>query len=168
MKYALKNTKITDENITEKLLASIDITEYDPKNEYDISIDFYNDDIDKDRLNADVSFEIKKHHYVFIRHIRSYFEKQNIKINELSLIGTVTNLNPGQINIEVLKSKYQDFRRNDIIPCKEMYLYEDGKNTLDLMLQTKQISIEEYEDNIEILQEQLNIFEIEEESRYIN
>jgi hypothetical protein len=49
-----------------------------------------------------------------------------------------------------------------------MYLYADGKNTLNFMLNTKQISLEEYEDNIEILQEQLNVFEIEEESRYIN
>lgn len=168
MKYYLKNTKITDSDIREKLSSIIDIAEFDSKKQYDMNIDFFNDDIDNNMLNADVSFEIKKHHYVFIRHVRDYFNDHGIKINELNLTGTVTNLKPGQINIEAYKSKYQDFRRNDVVPCREMYLYADGKNTLNFMLNTNQISIEEYEDNIEILQEQLNVFEIEEESRYIN
>lgn len=168
MKYNLKNTRITDNDIAEKISGLIDIAEYDLKKEYDIDIDFYNEDLDKDKLNTDVSFEIKKHHYEFIRHIRSYFEKHNIKINELNLIGAVTNISAGEIDIEVYKSKYQDFRRNDIVPCREIYLYEDGKKTLDIMLKTKQISEEEYENNIEILQEELSIAEIEDENGYIN
>lgn len=168
MKYNLKNTRITDNDIAEKVSGLIDIAEYDLKKEYDIDIDFYNEDLDKDKLNTDVSFEIKKHHYEFIRHIRSYFEKHNIKINEVNLIGAVTNINIGEIDIEVYKSKYQDFKRNDIVPCREIYLYEDGKKTLDIMLKTKQISEEEYENNIEILQEELSIAEIEDENGYIN
>lgn len=168
MKYYLKNTKITDSDIREKISSLINLNEFDSKKQYDISIDYYNDDIDNNMLNSDVSFEIKKHHYIFIRQIRDCFNENGIMINELNLAGTITNLKSGQINIEVLKSKYKDYKKNDIIPCKEMYLYADGKNTLNFMLNTKQISIEEYEDNIEILQEQLNIFEIEEESRHIN
>lgn len=168
MKYYLNNTKITDNNVIEKLSSVIDIAGFDTKKQYDINIDFFNDDIDNNMLNADASFEIKKHHYVFIRHLRAFFNDRGIKINELNLNGTVTKLKQGQINVEVYKSKYLDFIRNDIIPCKEMYLYTDGKNTLNFMLNAKQISLEEYEDNIEILQEQLNIFEIEEESRYVN
>lgn len=168
MKYYMNNSKITDSDIREKISSVINLDEFDSKKQYDISINFYNDDIDNNMLNADISFEIKKHHYVFIRLIRDYFNENGIKINEFNLTGTITNLKSGQINIEALKSKYKDYRKNDIIPCKEMYLYADGKNTLNFMLNTKQISIEEYEDNIEILQEQLNVFEIEEESRYIN
>jgi hypothetical protein len=168
MRYYLKNAKITDNDIREKISSVINIDELDLKNQYDISINFYNNDIDNNMLDADISFEIKKHHYVFIRQIRDYFKENGININEFNLIGTITNLKSGQINVEVSKSKYKNYRKNDIIPSKEMYLYADGKNTLNFMLNTKQISIEEYEDNIEILQEQLNVFELEEESRYIN
>ncbi len=168
MKYSLKNTKITDSDIVEKISELINIEEYDLKKEYDIDIDFYNDDLDKDKLNADVSYEIKKHHYAFIRLVRNYFKEHNIKINEVNLIGAVTNIKIGEIDFEVYKSKYQDFRRNDIVPCREMYLYEDGKKALDIMLKTKQISEEEYENNIEILQEELSIAEIDDESGYIN
>ena len=168
MKYSLKNTKITDSDIIEKISNLINIEEYDLKKEYDIDIDFYNDELDKDKLNADVSYEIKKYHYVFIRHVRNYFKEHNIKINEVNLIGAVTNIKIGEIDFEVYKSKYQDFKRNDIVPCREMYLYEDGKKALDIMLKTKQISEEEYENNIEILQEELSIAEIEDESGYIN
>ena len=168
MKYSLKNTKITDSDIIEKISNLINIEEYDLKKEYDIDIDFYNDDLDKDKLNADVSYEIKKQHYVFIRLVRNYFKEHNIKINEVNLIGAVTNIKIGEIDFEVYKSKYQDFKRNDIVPCREMYLYEDGKKALDIMLRTKQISEEEYENNIEILQEELSIAEIDDESGYIN
>lgn len=168
MKYSLKNTKITDKNIAEKLSKLINIEEYDLKQEYDIDIDFYNDDLDSDKLNADVSYEIRKHHYEFIRLVRNYFKEHNIKINEVNLIGAVTNIKAGEIDFEIYKSKYQDFRRNDIVPCREMYLYEDGKKTLDMMLKTKQISEEEYENNIETLQEELSIAEIDDESGYIN
>lgn len=168
MKYSLKNTKITDSDIVEKITDLVNIEEYDLKKEYDIDIDFYNDDLDKDKLNTDVSYEIKKHHYAFIRLVRNYFKEHRIKINEVNLIGAVTNIKIGEIDFEVYKSKYQDFRRNDIVPCREMYLYEDGKKALDIMLRTKQISEEEYENNIEILQEELSIAEIDDESGYIN
>ncbi|HBB27643.1 MAG TPA: hypothetical protein DC000_00035 [Clostridiales bacterium] len=168
MKYSLKNTKITDSDIIEKISELVNIEEYNLKKEYDIDIDFYNDDLDKDKLNTDVSYEIKKQHYEFIRHIRNYFKENGIKINEVNLIGAVTNIKVGEIDFEVYKSKYQDFRRNDIVPCREMYLYEDGKKALDIMLKTKQISEEEYENNIEILQEELSIAEIDDESGYIN
>ena len=168
MKYSLKNAKITDKDIAEKVSKLINIEEYNLKQEYDIDIDFYNDDLDMDKLNNDISYEIKKHHYEFIRVMRDYFNKHKIKINEINLIGAITNINPGEIDFEIYKSKYQDFKRNDIVPCKEMYLYEDGKKTLDLMLKTKQISEEEYESNIENLQEELCIAEIDDESGYIN
>ncbi len=168
MKYYLRNTKITDADIKEKLSSIINLADFDTKKQYDLKIDFFNDYIDANMLNSDISFEIKKHHYVFLRLIRAYFKEHGININEINLIGTVTSLKQGQINIEMYKSKYIDFIRNEIIPCKEMYLYADGKNTLNSMLNSKQISLEEYEDNIEILQEQLNVFEIEEENRYVN
>lgn len=168
MKYSLKNTKITDKDIAQKLSKLINIEEYNLKQEYDIDIDFYNDDLDMDKLNNDVSYEIRKHHYEFIRVIRNYFKEHNIKINEVNLIGAVTNIKIGEIDFEIYNSKYQDLRRNDIVPCREMYLYEDGKKTLDIMLKTKQISEEEYESNIEILQEELSIAEIDDESGYIN
>ena len=168
MKYNLKNCKITDSDIIKKLSKEINIQDYDVKQEYDMSIDFYNDDLDRDMLNTDVSYEIKKHHYQFIRVIRNFFEENSIKINEINLIGAVTNINVGEINFNIYKSKYQDFRRNDILPCREMFLYEDGKKALDLMLKTKQITYEEYENNMEILQEELSIAEVEEESGLIN
>ncbi|QSX06427.1 hypothetical protein JYG23_02905 [Sedimentibacter sp. zth1] len=168
MKYKLMNSKITDENIILKLEKCINFIDYNKNNEYDIDIDYYNYDLVEDKLNNDIAYEIRKEHYEFIRLIRNVFKKNNINVNEVNLIGTVSNIVKGDINISVIKSKYQQYIRNNVVPCKEIFLYEDSKKTLDMLLQNDQISEEEYETNIYMLQEELDIDVIDEESEYIN
>lgn len=168
MKYKFNNTRITDESIDAKLSKIIKVSDFDLKKEYDIDIDYYNYDLVEDKLNNDVSYEIKKSHYIFIKKLRDYFEKNNIKINEINLIGTISNITKGDINISVIKSKYQQYYRNNIVPCKEIFLFEDSKKTLDILLKTDQISEEEYELNIQDLQEEFDIEFIDDESEYIN
>lgn len=168
MKYTLRNSKITETNTISKLKKAISFKEYSKTDEYDINIDYYNDDLDTEKLNVDVAYEIKKKHLQFVKNVRQIFADKSIKINEVSLIGEVNDLLKGDINVTVNKSKYQDFVKNRIIPCKEIFMYEDSKKDLDFLLKTNQISEDEYETNIDILQDEYNITEIEEESEYIN
>ncbi|HHY99865.1 MAG TPA: hypothetical protein GYA03_02090 [Tissierellia bacterium] len=159
--------KITEPNIDRIVNDKLNFDDLNKEQIYDIHVDFYNPDLEADMLNADVSYEIKKEHYMFIKKIRTLFEKNQIKVNEFYLMGTIADLPENEINISVLKSK-GDKKKNIVWPCKEIFLYEFQKKRLDAMLLSNQISVEDYESNLEFLKDELNIFENDEEHKYIN
>lgn len=159
--------KIIDTNIEEIVKSKIDFSEFNDNLTYDIHVDFYNIDLEEDLLNDDVSYEIKREHYLFIKKIRNLFEDNKIKIQEFFLMGTISELDENEINISILKSSSEK-KKNTIWPCKEIFLFEDRKNKLDLLLFNNQISEEDYQFNLEYLKDELNIYENEEDNRYIN
>lgn len=167
MKYKLFKSNITDLNVAEILESKINFNMLDKNQEYDISAEFYNEDLQEDVLNENVSYEIKKKHYVFIKNIRKLFENYNIKINKFYLMGTIIDLNEDEITFSVLKSNYK-YKSNTIWPCKEIFIFEDSKNKLDDLLFNNQISEEDYESNLELLKDELNIYENEEDHGYLN
>lgn len=167
MNYKLFKSNITDLNVAEILESKINFNKLDKNQEYDISAEFYNKDLQEDVLNENISYEIKRKHYVFIKNIRDLFEKNNIRINKFYLMGTIIDLNENEIAFSVLKSNY-DTKSNTIWPCKEIFIFEDSKNKLDDLLLNNQISEEDYESNLELLKDELNIYENEEEHGYIN
>lgn len=167
MDYKLFESDITDLNVDDVLESKIDFNLFDKKTEYDISAEFYNRDLQEDVLNEEVSYEIKRKHYVFIKKIRDMFEKHNIKINKFYLMGTIADLDEDEINVSILKSVY-DKKSNTIWPCKEIFIFEDSKNKLDDLLLSNQISEEDYESNLELLKDELNIYESEDELQYLN
>ena len=169
MKYKLFKSNITDINVAEILESKIDFTKYDINQAYDISAEFYNKDLQEDVLSDDVSYEIKKKHYVFINKVRKLFEKNgnNIKINKFYLKGTIVDLNEYEITFSLLKSNYKT-KSNTIWPCKEIFIFEDSKNKLDDLLFNNQISEEDYESNLQLLRDELNIYDNEEEHDYLN
>ena len=167
MDYKLFNSKITDKDIIEKIKDRIKFDELNENEKYDITFDFYNSDLSEEVLNDNVSFEIKRKHYLFIKQIRDLFEINNIKINKFYLMGTVINLRKNEINISILKSNFEK-KSNIIWPCKEIFLFEDSKNKLDDLLHSNQISQEDYESNLEYLKDELSIYDSEDEHEYIN
>jgi hypothetical protein len=167
MNYKLFKSDITDLSVAEILESKIDFNKFDKNREYDISAEFYNKDLQEEVLNENVSYEIKRKHYVFIRKIRDLFEKHNIKINKFYLMGTIIDLDENEINVSILKSVYNK-KSNTIWPCKEIFIFEDSKNKLDELLFSNQISEEDYESNLEILKDELNIYENEDELQYLN
>jgi hypothetical protein len=82
-------------------------------------------------------------------------------------MGTIVDLHKDEIKIELLKSKYEN-KKNIVWPCKEIFLFEDRKNKLDVMLFNNQISEEDYDLNLEFLKDELNIYENDEEHQYLN
>lgn len=167
MIFEINNTSITDKTINEKLFSAIDFDSINYNNEYDIEVEYYNNDLIEDKLNDDISYEINKKHYVFIKNVRDFFDDNNIRINRIYLIGTIVNMKDGEMVIGIKKSKYQNFKKNIIWPCKEIMIYDDTKSALDKMYELNQISYEEYENNLNTLQDELGIYEIEDE-HYIN
>jgi len=167
MNYKLFNSNISDLNITEILNDKIKFDEYDKNEKYDISVDFYNGDLTEDVLNENVSFEIKRKHYLFIRSVRDFFKKNNIQINKFYLMGTIIDLDENEIDISVLKSNFAN-KSNTIWPCKEIFIFEDSKNKLDDLLYNNQITEEDYESNLEFLRDELSIYDNEEEHEYLN
>lgn len=167
MIYKLFKSKITDLNVAEILESKINFNKLDTNQEYDISAEFYNKDLQDEMLNENVAFEIKRMHYVFIQKTRELFEKNNIKINKFYLMGTIIDLNENEISISLLKSNF-DKKSNTIWPCKEIFIFEDSKNKLDDMLFNNQISEEDYESNLELLKDELSIYENEDEHQYLN
>ncbi len=167
MNYKLFKSTITDLNVAEILEGKIDFNKLDKNQEYDISAEFYNKDLLEELLNDNISYEIKRKHFLFIKSIRSLFEKNNVKINKFKLMGTVIDLDENEINISLLKSNYE-LKSNTIWPCKEIFIFEDSKNKLDDLLFNNQISEEDYESNLEILKDELNIYENEDEFQYLN
>ncbi len=75
-------------------------------------------------------------------------------------MGTIIDLDENEINVSILKSVYNK-KSNTIWPCKEIFIFEDSKNKLDELLFSNQISEEDYESNLEILKDELNIYENE-------
>lgn len=167
MDYRLIGSNITDDDIEQKIHDKIKFSKLEENKEYDISAEFYNRDLIDDSLNEDVSYEIKKKHYKFIKTVRNIFEKNNIKINKFLLMGTVVDIIDDEINISIKKSSSKG-KTNTVWPCKEIFIYEDGKNKLDNLLFLNQISMEEYESNLEDLRDELSIYDNEEEHEYIN
>ena len=159
--------KITDPNIENIINNKIDFNKLDKDLAYDIHVEFYNTDLEEDMLNEDVPYEIKREHYLFIKKIRSLFESNLININKFYLMGTIVDLQENEINISVLKSKAEK-KKNIVWPCKEIFLFEDGKNKLDVLLFTNQISEEDYESNLEFLKDELSIYDNDEEHKYLN
>lgn len=168
MDYKFLGLNITNEDIEQKINDKINFEEFENDIEYDVSAEFYNRDLIDDSLNEDVPYEIKKKHYKFIKIVRSIFEKSNIKINKFYLMGTIVDLLDDEIDITIKKSSNNDVKNNTIWPCKEIFIFEDGKNKLDSLLFTNQISMEEYESNLEDLKYELSIYENEEEFEYLN
>jgi hypothetical protein len=168
MELKILGINITNENIEQKILEKIDFEELDMDKEYDIVASFYNRDLIDDSLNEDVLYEIKKKHFKFIKLVRNIFEKNNIIINKFYLMGTIVELLDDEIDIKIKKSNSKSIKSNVIWPCKEIFIYEDGKNKLDSLLFTNQISMEEYESNLEDLKYELSIYENEEEFEYLN
>lgn len=164
--YKLFN-KINDSNIEEIIENKIKFDSFDKNLLYDIHVEYYNFDLVSDVLNDDVSYEIKKEHYMFIKKVRQIFEKHEIKISKFLLLGTIVDLQENEMNISVLKS-IEDKKINTIWPCKEIFLFEDHKNKLDILLINNQISEEDYESNLEILKDELNIYENDDEFKYLN
>lgn len=167
MDIKLLGINITDDGIEQKISDKINFEEFESDKEYDVSAIFYNRDLIDDSLNEDVLYEIKKKHYKFIKTVRSIFERNDRKINRFYLMGTIVELLDDEIDIKIKKSNY-DEKSNTIWPCKEIFIYEDGKNKLDSLLFTNQISMEEYESNLEDLKYELSIYENEEEFEYLN
>lgn len=167
MNYKLFKSSITDLNVADILESKINFNKIDKNKEYDISAEFYNKDLQEELLNENVDFEIKREHFIFIKRIRELFEKYDIRINKFYLMGTVVDLIENEININVLKSNF-DKKSNTIWPCKEIFIFEDSKNKLDDMLYNNQISEEDYESNLELLRDELNIYENEDELQYLN
>ncbi len=167
MNYKLFNSDITDLNVDEILESKIDFDRFDKDCQYDISAEFFNRDLQNDLLNESVPYEIKRKHYVFIRKIRDLFEKHDIKINKFYLMGTIMELNEKEIDISILKSVYSN-KSNTVWPCKEIFIYENSKNRLDDLLQSNQITEEDYVSNLELLKDELNIYENEDELQYLN
>lgn len=167
MDYKLFNSSIMDTDIDEILMNKIKFEEYDKNDKYDISVDFYNQDLQDEVLNDNVSFEIKRKHYLFIKKVRDLFEQNNIKINKFMLMGTILELDKDEILISVLKSNHEN-KSNTIWPCKEIFIFEDSKNKLDDLLFNNQISEEDYESNLEYLKDELSIYDNEDEHGYLN
>ena len=159
--------KITDPNIENIISSKLNFDNLNVNQVYDIYVDFYNTDLEEGMLNADVSYEIKKEHYLFIKKIRTIFENNQIRVNEFYLMGTITELPENEINITIMKSQ-SDKKKNVVWPCKEIFLYENQKNKLDALLISNQISEDDYESNLEFLKDELNIYENDEEHKYIN
>ncbi|HPB78971.1 MAG TPA: hypothetical protein PK422_02135 [Sedimentibacter sp.] len=159
--------KITDPNIENIISSKLNFDNLNVNQVYDIYVDFYNTDLEEGMLNADVSYEIKKEHYLFIKKIRALFENNQIRVNEFYLMGTISDLPENEINISIMKSQ-GDKKKNVVWPCKEIFLYENQKNKLDALLISNQISEEDYESNLEFLKDELNIYENDEEHKYIN
>lgn len=159
--------KITDPNIENLINSKINFDDLDKNLMYDIHVEFYNTDLEEDMLNLDVSYEIKREHFLFIKKIRNLFQNKQITVNKFYLMGTIIDLRENEINIELLKSKYEK-KKNIVWPCKEIFLFEDRKNKLDVMLFNNQISEEDYESNLEFLKDELNIYENDEEHKYLN
>lgn len=167
MNYKLFNSSITDADIAESLNNKIKFDEYDKDEKYDVTVDYYNSDLQDEVLNDNVPFEIKRKHYLFIKTVRNLFEKNNIKVNKLYLMGTILGLDKNEIAISVLKSNFEK-KSNTIWPCKEIFIFEDSKNKLDDMLFNNQITEEDYESNLEYLKDELSIYDNEDEHGYIN
>jgi hypothetical protein len=159
--------KITDPNIENIINSKIDFNKLDKDLAYDIHVEFYNTDLEEDMLNEDVPYEIKRDHYLFIKKIRSLFESNLININKFYLMGTIVDLQENEINISVLKSNVEN-KKNIVWPCKEIFLFEDRKNKLDVLLFNNQISEEDYESNLEFLKDELSIYDNDEEHKYLN
>ena len=159
--------KITDPNIENIISSKLNFDNLNVNQVYDIYVDFYNTDLEEGMLNADISYEIKKEHYLFIKKIRALFENNQIRVNEFYLMGTISDLPENEINITIMKSQ-SDKKKNVVWPCKEIFLYENQKNKLDALLISNQISEEDYESNLEFLKDELNIYENDEEHKYIN
>ncbi|WMJ75833.1 MULTISPECIES: hypothetical protein [unclassified Sedimentibacter] len=167
MDYKLFKSNITDSNVFETIENKVDFYGLDENNIYDISVEYYNNDLNEEMLNENAAFEIKRKHYVFIKEVRNLFEKHNIKINKFHLMGTIIDLKENEMSISILKSNY-DKKSNTVWPCKEIFIFEDSKNKLDDLLFNNQISEEDYESNLEILKDELNIYEKEDEMQYLN
>jgi len=168
MDYKILGSNISDDDIEQKIFNKINFEEFKKDNEYDISAEFFNRDLIDDSLNEDVSYEIKKKHFKFIKIVRSIFERNKIKINKFYLMGTIVDMLDEEINVSVKKTSNKGVINNTVWPCKEIFIYEDGKNKLDNLLFLNQISMEEYESNLEDLKYELSIYENEEEHEYLN
>jgi hypothetical protein len=168
MELKFLSINIENNDIEQIIYEKINFKEFENDKEYDVSAMFYNRDLIDDSLNEDVLYEIKKKHFKFIKIVRSIFEKNNIKINRFYLMGTIVELLDDEIDITIKKSNYTGIKSNIVWPCKEIFVYEDGKNKLDSLLFTNQISVEEYESNLEDLKYELSIYENEEELEYLN
>ncbi len=167
MNYKLYQLNITDADVAEVLESRIDFSKLDKNQEYDINAEFFNKGLQDEVLNDNIAFEIKREHYVFIKKARDLFEKNNIKIKKFYLMGTIIDLKENEINISLLKSSGS--RRSNIVwPCKEIFIFEDSKNKLDDMLFNNQISEEDYESNLEMLKDELSIYDNDDEHRYLN
>ncbi len=167
MNYKLYQSNITDADVAEILESRIDFSKLDKNQEYDINAEFFNKELQDELLNDNIAFEIKREHYVFIKKARDLFEKNDIKIKKFYLMGTIIDLKENEINISLLKSS--DSRKSNIVwPCKEIFIFEDSKNKLDDMLFNNQISEEDYESNLEMLKDELSIYDNDDEHRYLN
>ena len=167
MDFKLYNTDIKDINIEEKITKKIKFNLLDQNKKYDLNVEFYNKDLTENLLSEDVSYEIKKEHYLFIKALRNIFEKNNIKVSKFNLMGSVEDLNENEMLISVLKTN--DSKKENIIwPCKEIFIFEDHKNKLDALLYSNIISENDYEYNLENLKEEFSIYDKEEEHRYLN
>jgi len=171
MKQYFRNMDIRNIESTSKIFNETKdavLEKYKEESELDVEINYFNFELVENSIDEEKASEIQRYHYLFMREIRELFSSINIKINELGLKGTVNELNNGVLSIEILKSSYINHKINNIIPCKEMYLYEDNVKTLDLLLETNMISEREYDKNIVDLQNEMNIEIIEIDNEYLN
>lgn len=167
MEFRFSNLNITDNDVEKRIDNKIKFNEFEKDKEYDITAEFFNRDLIDDSLNEEVSYELKRKHYQFIKAVRSVFEKNDIKVNVFRLMGTIVGMSDDELYISVKKSG--DSKKSNIVwPCKEIFIYEDGKNKLDNLLFLNQISYEEYESNLEDLKYELSIYENDDEHEYLN
>lgn len=167
MEFKLRHSKITDLDIKQKISDKIKVEEYDLNKEYDVSIEYYNEDIIDEKLNEDIMFEMKSEHYRFLKLFRNLCKNYKIIINNVYLLGTISNLKKEEIIVSFNYAKEKQ-KENIIWPCKEIFLYDGSKKVLDNMLDSNQITLDEYNKNLEILQDEFGIYEAEEELGYIN
>lgn len=167
MDFKLYSIDIKDLNIEEKINKRINFNLLDKEKIYDLTVEFYNKDLVEDLLGDDVSYEIKKEHYLFIRMLRKIFDENNIKISKFNLMGTIESLSENEILVSLLKTN-NNKKENIIWPCKEIFIFEDHKNKLDTLLFSNIISENDYEYNLESLKEEFSIYDNEEEHRYLN
>lgn len=141
---------------------------FDSNIEFDVDINYFDYELVGHSMNEEKMNELRKFHYELIKEMRRLFENINVHINEFGLKGTLNQLDKGTVSVEIIKSRYVNHKINTIIPCKELYMYEDNLKTLDLLLESNTISEETYQNNLSILQKSMNIEIIEIDNEYLN
>lgn len=168
MNFNLTQSKIIDKDLRDKIINSLNLLNVNIENFYDVTVEYYNKDILFEKLNENIMFEMKPEHYKFIKMLRELCDDYKIKVNCVYLLGSISNIDDGEMRFLFNNSNKENQKENIIWPCKEIFLYDGSKKLLDNLLDNNQITYEEYKKNLELLQDEFGIYEIEEKVMYKN